>query len=149
MRKFLTVFMLFLVIFTMTSCVFTKTDNPIDYGKKYCSSDKNYYVFNKDQTGYRVYYYKYESSNDSKYNYTLSGRVEFVWREASDGGIYLFATKETYNDDHTEGKTIGVISNPLYFSDDFFTYTYVNSYGDTTVKYIKEGSALEKILDKD
>ena len=125
----------------MTSCVFTKTDNPIDYGKKYCSSENNYYVFNKDQTGYRVYYYKDV--------YTLSGRVEFVWREASNGGIYLFATKETYNDDHTEGKKIGVISRPLYFSDDFFTYTYVNSYGDTVVKFIKEGSALEKILDKD
>ena len=82
------------------------SENPIEFGKKYMVGKNNYYIFNHDGTGtfYRKYVYEYEP--DSKYNYTLSGSVDFVWREASDGAIYLFEREVHYNEDHTEGKRL-------------------------------------------
>ena len=147
MKKLLSVLILFAIIITLVSCSSSSTTNPIDYGKKYLLSESQYYVFEKDQTGY------YEVCNNvdigsPEYNYTLSGRVEFVWREASDGAVYLFKTKVSYNDDHTEGKEIYVISQPIYFSEDFFAYSNSNQYGTNTVRYIKEGSELEKSIQK-
>ena len=137
---------------TLVSCGFSKSTNPIDYGKKYVmqtENENNYacYVFRVDNTGYMERYYKYESELDASYNYTLSGRVDFVWQEASNGAIYLFKTDEQYNEDHTEGKEIVLIDDPIYFSEHFFTYTYSNQYGSTTINYIKEGSKLEKLLE--
>ena len=148
MKKLLSVFALLAIMITMVSCGSSKGGNPIDYGKKYLLNENRYYVFEKDQTGYCEYYYKYEVAGYSEYNYTLSGRVEFVWREASNGAVYLFETKTTYNEDHTEGKTIDLITDPIYFSEEFFTYSYSNQYGGKTVTYIKEGSKLEKDLEK-
>ena len=144
MKKLLSLFTLLAIMITVASCACAKTD-PIDYGKKYLLNENQYYVFKKDQTGYYECYYKRDSSTSS---YTLSGRVEFVWREASNGAIYLFETKVSYNDDHTEGEKIGVISSPIYFSGEFFAYSYTNQYGTTTVRYIKEGSELEKSIEK-
>ena len=149
MKKLLSVFALLAIMITMASCSSNKIENPIDFGKKYLLDENRYYVFEKDQTGYCEYYYKYEQAAYSEYNYTLSGRVEFVWREASNGAVYLFKTKTTYNEDHTEGQTINLITDPIYFSEEFFTYSYSNQYGGKTVTYIKEGSELEKILEKD
>lgn len=149
MKKLLSVFALLAIMITMASCSSDKIENPIDFGKKYLLDENRYYVFEKDQTGYCEYYYKYERADYSEYNYTLSGRVEFVWREASNGAVYLFETKSTYNEDHTEGQTISLITDPIYFSEEFFTYSYSNQYGGKTVTYIKEGSELEKILEKD
>ena len=159
MKKLLSLFALLAIMITMVSCAaakvenptdYAKVENPIDYGKKYLLGENQYYVFEKDQTGYYECYckYKHEYSDSSKYNYTLSGRVEFVWREASNGAVYLFETETSYNEDHTEGKTINVITDPIYFSEDFFTYSYSNQYGGNTVTYIKEGSNLEKSIDK-
>ena len=148
MKKLLSLFALLAIMITMVSCAAAKVENPIDYGKKYLFNENRYYVFEKDQTGYYECYYKYESSLSSEYDYTLSGRVEFVWREASNGAVYLFETETSYNEDHTEGKTINVITDPIYFSEDFFTYSYSNQYGGNTVTYIKEGSSLEKSIDK-
>ena len=150
MKKLLSLFALLAIMITMASCSAAKAGNPIDYGKKYLrnGNEKQYYVFEKDQTGYYECYYKYEESYSSEYHYTLSGRVEFVWREASNGAVYLFETEASYNEDHTEGKTIEVINTPIYFSEDFFTYSYSTQYGGQTVNYIKEGSNLEKIIDK-
>ena len=145
MKKLLSLFALLAIMITMVSCAAAKVENPIDYGKKYLLDENRYYVFEKDQTGYYECYYKYDSS---AYHYTLSGRVEFVWREASNGAVYLFKTETFYNEDHTEGKTISVITDPIYFSEDFFTYSYSNQYGGNTVTYIKEGSSLEKSIDK-
>ena len=148
MKKLLSLFALLAIMITMVSCATAKVENPIDYGKKYLLDENRYYVFEKDQTGYYECYYKYEYSDSSEYNYTLSGRVEFVWREASNGAVYLFETETSYNEAHTEGKTINVITDPIYFSEDFFTYSYSNQYGGKTVTYIKEGSNLEKSIDK-
>ena len=80
------------------------------------------YIFYADGTGiYEVHdVYVYEEFSD--YNYTLSGQVEFVWREASDGAVYLFETDVKYNSDHTEGKTLSVTHRPIYFSEDFLVY---------------------------
>ena len=148
MKKLLSLFALLAIMITMVSCAAAKVENPIDYGKKYLLDENRYYVFEKDQTGYFECYYKYEYPDSSAYNYTLSGRVEFVWREAFNGAVYLFETKTSYNEDHTEGQTINVITAPIYFSEDFFTYSYSNQYGGKTVTYIKEGSNLEKSIDK-
>ena len=148
MKKLLSVFAILAIMITMVSCAAAKVENPIDYGKKYLLGKNRYYVFEKDQTGYYECYYKYESSLSSEYSYTLSGRVEFVWREASNGAVYLFETETSYNEDHTEGKTINVITDPIYFSEDFFTYFYSNQSGGISVNYIKEGSKLEKSIDK-
>ena len=88
MKKLLSVFALLAIMITMASCSSDKIENPIDFGKKYLLDENRYYVFEKDQTGYCEYYYKYEQAAYSEYNYTLSGRVEFVWREASNGAVY-------------------------------------------------------------
>ena len=152
MKKLLSVFALLAIMITMVSCESSKGGNPIDYGKKYIL-DKNenhqYYVFEKDQTGYYECYYKYDSPLGSSYSYTRSGRVEFVWREASNGAVYLFETESSYNEGHTEGQELGLITDPIYFSEEFFTYSYSYELGSKTVTYIKEGSNLEKILKSD
>ncbi len=138
MKKLLSVLALFAVMLTMASCMFTIPKNPIDYGKKYFHivyGEDQYYVFEKDQTGYCEYYESYSST-------TKSGRVEFVWREASDGAIYLFRTNTTYYEDDNDGQ-IPLFTGPFYFSEDFFVSH--NGYG--SVRYIKEGSELEKLIE--
>ena len=138
MKKVLSVLALFAVMFTMASCMFTLSKNPIDYGKKYyhsVRSDEQYYVFEKDQTGYCEYYYSHSGT-------TMSGRVEFVWREASDGAIYLFRTNTTYYEDDNFGQ-LSLPSGPIYFSEDFFA---IHS-GDGSVRFIKEGSELKKLIE--
>lgn len=130
---------------SLISCRNAKTTNPIDFGKKYIYSEDRYYVFEADQTGYCEYKYTYEFSNASL-SYTKSGRVDFVWREASDGAVYLFRTETHYYDDHTEGNDIPLIENPIYFSEDFFTYVSDHQYGSASVFYVKEGSDLEKLI---
>ncbi len=136
MKKVLSVLALLAIVITMVSC--TSGKNPIAYGKKYfhsVRSDEQYYVFKRDQTGYCEYYYSHS-------NTTISGRVEFVWREASDGAIYLFRTKTTYHEDHAGG-TIPLLTGPVYFSKEFF----VCHSGDGSVRYVKEGSKLEKLIE--
>ena len=142
MKKLLSVFILIAIMIIVASCVPAKNAPSIDYGKKYLlDEDENqYYVFKKDQTGYYECY-----KITPGFNYTLSGRVEFVWREASDGAIYLFETQVSYNDDHTEGKEIDLISAPIYFSEEFFAYFYGSG---ISVRYIKEDSELEKSIKK-
>ena len=148
MKKLLSVMILLAMMMTMFSCTAAKSANPIDYGKKYILTENQYYVFEKDQTGYYECHYKYENAGYAEYNYTLSGRIEFVWREASNGAVYLFETKTTYHEDHTNGKELSLINDPIYFAEEFFTYSYCNSNGSVTRKYIKEGSSLEKSLEK-
>lgn len=136
MKKVLSVLALLAIVITMVSC--TSGKNPIAYGKKYfhsVRSDEQYYVFEKDQTGYCEYYYSYSTT-------TKSGRVEFVWREASDGAIYLFRTNTTYYEDDNDGQ-IPLLTGPIYFSEDFFAFHS----GDGSVRYIKEGSELEKLIE--
>ena len=138
MKKLVSLLTLFAVMLTMASCMFTLSNPPIDYGKKYFHimyGEDQYYVFEKDQTGYCEYYDSYSST-------TRSGRVEFVWREASDGAIYLFETNTTYYADDNYGR-IPLLTGPIYFSEDFFAFHS----GDGSVRYIKEGSELEKLIE--
>ena len=151
MKKILTIILcaifLCLTCVAFSSCKPTDTDpsdskatNPIDFGKKYIYEDENgyYYTFNSDGTGIYEVKYVHESIVDPQYNFTMSGRVEFVWREASDGAVYLFEVKTHYNEDHTEGHTLDLTTTPIYFSDDFLVVS--------EARYIKEGSELDKIL---
>lgn len=129
----------------LTSCG-SNTKNPIDFGKKYMLSEDTYYIFYSNNTG--VFEHRYV---DTAYNYTISGKVEFVWREASDGAVHLFDVKTEYDDDHTEGRSISITNTPIYFSEEFFTYERFSDYvtnGHTNEYYVKEGSKLETILDK-
>ena len=116
------------------------TVNNIDFGKKYMLSEDDYYVFNEDKTGYYECY-------DEKDEYTLSGRVDFEWREASNGAVYLFKVDVEYNKNHTKGKNISITKEPIYFADEFFVYSKNAQYtGSSTIRYIKEGSDLEDLL---
>lgn len=141
MKKLVSVLILLVLVASFASCSSVKTSNPIDFGKKYRLNEYLYYVFEADQTGYC------ECCSLPGYDYTQSGRVEFVWREASDGAVYLFETKTTYNKDHTEGMYLPWIDEPIYFSEDFFVYTYSNASGSDTRRYIKEGSELERLME--
>lgn len=120
----------------------TATSNPIDFGKKYICGESGYYVFNSDGTGY----YEYKSELGQ---YQRHGRVDFVWREASDGAVYLFTVDSMTYEDHTYEYEGGVTDMGIYFSDEFFVYTsvYGGGGGAYTHKYIKEGSDLEKLLE--
>ena len=149
MKKLLSVLTLIAIMITLVACSSTKNANPIDFGKKYMLSEDIYYVFEKDHTGYCEYYSKYGSNMGSLSGIVQSGRVEFVWREASNGAVYLFRTETTYNEDHTEGKIIPLIDDPIYFSEEFFTYSYSTESGGHTVNFIKEGSKLEKSINGD
>ena len=116
-----------------------ETVNPIDFGEKYVKDD-SYYIFYSDNTG--IYELHFVKSNGD----VVSARVDFVWREASDGAVYLFEVGEYHYIDHTEGLNAGVASQPIYFSEDFLTYVKHDSTGATTYRFIKEGSELDKIL---
>lgn len=137
MKKVFSVLVLLAIVITMVSC--TSAKNPIAYGKKYyhsVRSDEQYYVFKRDHTGYCEYYHSYSGT-------TTSGRVEFVWREASDGAIYLFKTNTLYHEDHNSKGSIPLLTGPVYFSKEFFVYHS----GGESVRYVKEGSKLEKLIE--
>ena len=142
MKKILTIILcaalLFVMCASLSSCA-SKTTNPIDFDKKYILLDENYeycyYVFYSDHTGIYELKYTYESTYSS---FTLSGRIEFEWREASDNGVYLFEVKTHYNEDSTQGNELDLPESPLHFSDDFLVIS--------NTRYIKEGSELDKIL---
>ena len=156
MKKLISFVLLLVMMVTMVACDTTKTEAEgpaeggtetkqtfMEYGKKYFSPEvvgKWEYVFEEDQTGYCVVHYTFESELSDEYNFTRSGRADFIWREASDGAVYLFKTKITYNDDHTEGYGFDVISGPIYFGEDFFVHSGRH--------YIIEGSALAESLKK-
>ena len=141
MKKLIFIILALSCVIGLSSCS-AETTNPIAFGVKYKRADFDQaYLFNADHTGYCEVHYEYESSYD-EYSYTLSGRVEFVWREASDGAIYLFETDTSYNENHTEGKTIDVADFPLYFGEDFFVYTYEGG----TTRFVKVGSELERLI---
>ncbi|MBR2340381.1 MAG: hypothetical protein IKA74_06075 [Clostridia bacterium] len=142
--------LLLATLMTMASCSSFETEdsekpftNPIDFGKKYIYQS-SYYVFEENQTGYLEHRYEYVDTRFPTSSFTRSGRVEFVWREASDGAVYLFRTATHYNEEHTQGHSIPFISSPIYFSEEFFSTTQ----GDSTTRFIKEGSALENLIEK-
>ena len=137
MRKMQMLGICFLTVFLLASCASNAVNNPIDFGKKYFNDD-TYYEFYLDGTGVCEFY------SDFHDEYTLSGKIEFVWREASDGAVYLFEVSKHYNADHTEGEDFNLTKCPIYFSEDFFAYPLTGS----SSRWIKEGSELEKLLEK-
>lgn len=140
MRKlFSAIFALSLILVLSLSFVGCDNSPVIQYEKKYLSGD-SFYVFTSDGWGYYETHYSYSSTYE---NYTLSGRVDFIWETASDGNVYLFKKDETYFDDHTEGRTIEITTQPLSFGKDFFAYSYVSSYGTHTRRYVVQDSKLD------
>lgn len=117
----------------------------IQYGKQYVLGSQ-YYVFSKNGTGYTEKHYT-ETNGD-----TTSGRVDFIWRTASDNKVYLFETDRKYYEDNSKGKTVSLTNMPLSFGKDFFALTavggYVGMYGGSVVesckRYIVEDSDLWK-----
>ncbi len=156
------IFILWIAVFCvpLVACHQTKgtSSSYIQFGDEYVyhwefdseassSTTAHSYQFHSDNTGICEYYYSYINKSNASYNETLSGTVEFVWREAADGAIYLFETDIHYNEDHTEGSTISLISTPIYFSEDFFTYIDYGQYSASSIQYIRKGSKLEKLLE--
>lgn len=138
---------------SFSACIGNESQPPIEFDKKYVRSFNNpyntvseVYVFRKDNTGTLEANLSYTYDSMPDLNYKLSGSVEFIWKQASDGGIYLFKTEEHYNADSTEGKTISLINAPLYFAEDMFTYTSHSEAGASYPRYIVEDSDLDKAL---
>ena len=148
MKKILSTIAIIILIATLcatfSSCSSSSSaGNPIDFGKKYVNGD-DYYVFNADGTGYLSKYYNYVYEIGSSHNFTLSGFVDFKWIEASNGAIYLIETGQRYNNDHTVGKTISIIDEPIYFHDECFVRSYVSGGNSNIDIYVKEGTKLAK-----
>ena len=119
----------------------------IDFDEKYACNEYSHYVFHADGTGEYVIDHTWEYNDEYLENYTLSGTVSFIWREASNGAIYLFKTEERYNENHTEGNRIGIANDPLYFGEDFFTYIQDSSAGSDSRIYVREGSELAALTE--
>ena len=122
------------------------------FDKKYIAENdlgaekQTYFIFYSDHTGKLERYTKHESSLGDEYSYTISGTVEFAWREADDGSIYLFKTNVTLHEDHdNDSSDIGVPDYPLTVGDEFIALTSPGQHGNTR-RYILEDSDLEKSL---
>ena len=140
------------VCISLASCsgIASNTENPVDFGAKYIRYGVDYdeyYVFNANGTGYCEYYHDYKSPVSDEYNYVISGRAEFEWRETANGYIYLFRTNTEYNDGHTDGRTVPLIGEEIFFADEFFVTKADGTNGSTVKKYVKEGSGLGKALE--
>ena len=112
----------------------------IQYGKKYVLGSQ-YYVFSKNGTGYTEKHYTKTNGE------TTSGRVDFIWRAASDNKVYLFETDRKYYEDNTKGSTVSLTNMPLSFGKDFFALTAVSGSSVVTTgcqRYIVEGSDLQE-----
>lgn len=112
----------------------------IQYGKRYVLGSQ-YYVFSKNGTGYTEKHYTATNGD------TTSGRVDFIWRTASDNKVYLFETDRKYYEDNTKGSTVYLTKMPLSFGKDFFALTTASgSYVVSTdcPRYIVEDSDLWK-----
>ena len=142
MKKFVSFIGVLLLAVTLSFSLVGCGENSVSvkYGKKYTRGSE-YYVFMKDGTGYTEEHYT-ETNGD-----TTSGRVDFIWRTASDNKVYLFETDRKYYEDNTKGKTVSLINVPLSFGKNFFVFTTVSgiSYAGTSCsRYIVEDSDLWK-----
>ena len=106
---------------------------------------QTYFIFYSDHTGKFEDYMKYESSYGSEYGSTVSGTIEFEWREADDGSIYLFKTNVILHDDHDYDSDPSLPDYPMTVGDEFIAYTTTGDYGRTG-EYVLEGSELAKSL---
>ena len=136
----MTVLMLLLTCASLSSC--GRRNNSIDFGEKYISRDMEngtyYYVFRANGTGYMECDYTREASG-----YTYSGKIDFEWREASDGAVYLFEVEITRNANDS-GKDLPFVQSGIYFGDGFFVSVSSGQYGDYVRYFVREGSGLDK-----
>ena len=147
MKKFMSFVgvLLFAVMLSFSLVGCGENSVSIQYGKKYVLGSQ-YYVFSKNGTGYTEKHYTATNGD------TTSGRIDFVWRTASDNMVYLFETDRKYFDDNTEGNTVSFAGQPLAFGKDFFALTAVSGYvgmyggsvGTSCSRYIVEDSDLWK-----
>lgn len=122
-------------------------DPSIVYGKKYVSeengekgawSTQECLVFNKDHTGYLERRNVYRSDVGDQSTRIFSGKVDFVWRVADNNLVYIFQTKVTYDEDDNTGEWS--FETSIICGDEFLVAG--------GVRYILEGSDLEKSLEK-
>jgi hypothetical protein len=99
------------------------------------------YYFYSDGTGKQVRYQDYHSPVDASFNYVLSVTIEFIWAEASNGGVYLFETKVIENENDTYTSSVSLSRDPIYFFDDFLVCG-----NDDVARFVREGSELFDIL---
>ncbi len=154
MKKILSFILIAVTLFTVCLPLTSCGNDEIQYGKKYIYEYKDedsdterreVLIFNKDGTGTFECFYHYDALSD-KYEHTISGTVSFIWEETKDGGIFIFKTDVRYNDEHTDGYTINVVSLPLYFSKNTVYYTTESG----ARRFILEGSDLyNEIYNKD
>ena len=123
----------------------------IDFGARYVfeSTDplflgggENYrFILEFYRNGTGIYHIYYSTVTEIS-----SGTIEFEWRTASDGSVYLFETGRTYYDDHqdTIHNHFFLIEEPIYYSEDFVLYTRHTSVGARYAKFIRENSDLKK-----
>ena len=102
------------------------------------SSRQECLVFNKDHTGYFERRYVHRSYIGDQSTSIYSGKVDFVWRVADDNLVYIFQTKVTYDEDDNSGEWSYEPS--IICGDEFLVAG--------GVRYILEGSDLEKSLEK-
>lgn len=138
---------------SFAACGGNDAASKIAFGEKYVlqnSDDKNRtaYIFYSDHTGRYERYYDYERASDISLadGFTLSGRVEFVWYAADDGGVHLFETETVYNDDHTKNHTIDLPKGALFFSEEFLFHVSDSQYGASNRYFIREGTSLDSLL---
>ena len=154
---------LFMIV-SFSSCQKEKSEQKLEdklaFGENYVlegtdplfyAGDESYrlvLVFYQDGTGQYDIYYDASARGE---NGILSCTIQFVWKNASDGAIYLFEKERSYNDDHQETENdFGfdaincLINSPLYFGEDFLTYTIESSTQTRHPKFIREKSDLKK-----
>lgn len=123
----------------------TDFENVIHFDEKYVSeytSDvshtRNAITFSQDGTGQYERYFEYVGvTGKDIYSY----RVDFVWRQASNGAIYLFKKSITYLPDHTSENEFEFGIEAIYFGEDFLTVDG----DDSSECYIRENSELAKL----
>ena len=146
------------VLLPVASCKEEKTtqkfEDVIVFGENYVlegteplfhAGDENYrfvLVFYQDGTG------TYDIRYSGRAEENLSGTIQFVWKTASDGAVYLFEKERSYNDGHQDldnipgGSHFYLIDSPLYFGKDFVTYTIDGGTRSRHPKFIRENSEL-------
>ena len=131
---------------SVASCGVSKSKLPIDFGKKYRLPNSQdyqqyqqdtYYVFESDHTGY---YHVYQQI------YAFSYQIDFVWIEGRDNAVYLFETEKHVFEDNAGEWTPNLSTGEFLFFDEYLVA--VENGESKTAKYVKEGSQLEKDLEK-